>query len=381
MLAVKGLFVIKDLIGTLAARGNRRISTAVLLNPSLDNRYFLGDLAVGHLVVLSALRSLFTVLALDLYDLGLLLLNLGERRGRGDNLEQLPAQYAGQGKCRDLAVGSRLGLLGSRICCGRLGFLLRLALRIALGIALTFRRRRLLLRMLGLALLCRLAFRLLRSNPGFRILVLRRSLLGCSLGMGAAAPAMTASTGFARGALPRLLARRLLALDLGINHRLRLNRLLLAGRRLSGFLIFFGLFGLNGRSWLVLLLALYGICAPGKTAPGTARTRGLLGRLLNIVCNLGMPFGLMLDVLLRSLKVSAATTFGLLRLNMLLSTSRFLHFDGLFLGGLSIRLILLSNGATEALLLGAALRIALAASAKAASACLGSEGTHDMLVK
>ena len=54
--------------------------------------------------MLSALRSLFAVLALDLNDLSLLFLNLGERRGRGDDLEQLPAQNAGQGKCRNLAM-------------------------------------------------------------------------------------------------------------------------------------------------------------------------------------------------------------------------------------------------------------------------------------
>lgn len=58
MLAVKSLLVVKDLVGTLAARGNRRIGTSVLLDPSLDDCDFLGNLAVGHLVVLSALRSL-----------------------------------------------------------------------------------------------------------------------------------------------------------------------------------------------------------------------------------------------------------------------------------------------------------------------------------
>ena len=92
MLAVKSLFVIEDLVGALAARGNRSISTAVLLDPSLDDRNFLGNLAIGHLVVLSALWSLLAVLALDLNDLGLLFLNFGERRGRGDDLEQLPAR-------------------------------------------------------------------------------------------------------------------------------------------------------------------------------------------------------------------------------------------------------------------------------------------------
>ena len=91
VLAVKSLLVVKNLVGTLAARGNRRIGTSVLLDPSLDDCDFLGNLAVGHLVVLSALRSLFVVLALDLYDLCLLLLDLRERRRRRDNFEQLPA--------------------------------------------------------------------------------------------------------------------------------------------------------------------------------------------------------------------------------------------------------------------------------------------------
>ena len=91
VLAVKSLLVVKDLVGTLTARGNRRIGTSVLLDPSLDDCDFLGNLAVGHLVVLSALRSLFAVLALDLYDLCLLLLDLRERRRRRDNFEQLPA--------------------------------------------------------------------------------------------------------------------------------------------------------------------------------------------------------------------------------------------------------------------------------------------------
>ena len=91
VLAVKSLLVVKDLVGTLAARGNRRIGTSVLLDPSLNDCDFLGNLAVGHLVVLSALRSLFAVLALDLYDLCLLLLDLRERRRRRDNFEQLPA--------------------------------------------------------------------------------------------------------------------------------------------------------------------------------------------------------------------------------------------------------------------------------------------------
>ncbi len=66
---------------------------------------------------------------------------------------------------------------------------------------------------------------------------------------------------------------------------------------------------------------------------------------------------------------------------MLLSASRLLHPDGLFLDGLSIRLTLLSNGATEALLLGAALRIALATPTKTAASCLGRKGTHDVLIE
>ena len=188
VLAVKSLLVVKNLVGTLAARGNRRIGTSVLLRSKLDDCDFLGNLAVGHLVVLSALRRLFAVLALDLNNLSLLLLDLRERRRRRDNFEQLPAQNAGKGKRRDLAVNVRPGLLGSSICCGRLRLLLRLALRIALGIALALRHRCLLLRTNGLALLRRLALRLPRRNLGLRILVLRRGLLGCSLGMGTAAP-------------------------------------------------------------------------------------------------------------------------------------------------------------------------------------------------
>ncbi len=66
MLAVKSLLIVKDLVGALATRSDRRIGTAVLLDPSLDDCDFLGNLAVGHLVVLSALRSLFAVLTLDL---------------------------------------------------------------------------------------------------------------------------------------------------------------------------------------------------------------------------------------------------------------------------------------------------------------------------
>ena len=65
MLAVKSLFVIENLVGALAARGNRSIGTAVLLDPSLDDCDFLGNLAIGHLVVLGALWSFLAVLALD----------------------------------------------------------------------------------------------------------------------------------------------------------------------------------------------------------------------------------------------------------------------------------------------------------------------------
>lgn len=79
--------------------------------------------------------------------------------------------------------------------------------------------------------------------------------------------------------------------------------------------------------------------------------------------------------------MGTAATLGLLDLSMLLSASRLLHPDGLFLDGLSIRLTLLSNGATEALLLGAALRIALATPAKTAASRLGRKGTHDVLIE
>ncbi len=79
--------------------------------------------------------------------------------------------------------------------------------------------------------------------------------------------------------------------------------------------------------------------------------------------------------------MGTAATLGLLDLSMLLSESRLLHPDGLFLDGLGIRLTLLSNGATEALLLGAALRIALATPAKAAATRLGGKGTHDVLIE
>ena len=55
--------------------------------------------------------------------------------------------------------------------------------------------------------------------------------------------------------------------------------------------------------------------------------------------------------------------------------------NSLILDGLDIRRILLSHGATEALLLGTALRIALAAPAKTAAARLGRKGANDALVK
>ena len=101
----------------------------------------------------------------------------------------------------------------------------------------------------------------------------------------------------------------------------------------------------------------------------------------DIVCNLGSLFGLARNILLLGLKMRTAATLGLLDLSMLLSASRLLHPGGLFLDGLSIRLTLSSNGATEALLLGAALRIALAAPAKTAASCLGRKGTHDVLIE
>lgn len=71
--------------------------------------------------MLSALRSLFAVLTLDLNNLSLLLLDLGERRRRGNDLEQLPAEDTGQSKRRNLAMSGRLRLLGGRIVCSRFG--------------------------------------------------------------------------------------------------------------------------------------------------------------------------------------------------------------------------------------------------------------------
>ena len=88
--------------------------------------------------------------------------------------------------------------------------------------------------------------------------------------MGTAAPTMATAARLARRALLRLLISRLLALGLGINLKLRLNRLLFASRRLNGFLSLFGLLVLSGRSRLALLLTPYGIRAPRKTTSGTA---------------------------------------------------------------------------------------------------------------
>ena len=183
MLAVEGLLIVEDLIGALATRGNRRIGTAVLFNPCLDNRNLLSDFAIGHFVVLSALRRLFTVLAFNLYNLGLLLLDLGERRRRGDNLEQLPAQYAGQGKCRDLAVDGRLRPLGRVISRGRLSLCTGLTLGICPGIAFLLGRGRALLRTLGLIPLRLLALELLHRGLDLLISVLCRCLLGHGLGI------------------------------------------------------------------------------------------------------------------------------------------------------------------------------------------------------
>ena len=90
----------------------------------------------------------------------------------------------------------------------------------------------------------------------------------------------------------------------------------------------------------------------------------------------------MRDILLRGLKVSTATTLGLLGLHGFLLLRGLLRLDSnLGLDSLGIELILLSHGATEALLLGTALSIALAAPAKAATAGLGRKGANDALVK
>ena len=81
---------------------------------------------------------------------------------------------------------------------------------------------------------------------------------------------MATAARLARRALLRPFISRLLALGLGINLKLRLNRLLFASRRLNGFLGLFGLLVLSGRNRLALLLTPYGIRAPRKTTPGTA---------------------------------------------------------------------------------------------------------------
>lgn len=90
----------------------------------------------------------------------------------------------------------------------------------------------------------------------------------------------------------------------------------------------------------------------------------------------------MRDILLRSLKVGTTATLGLLGLHGLLLLRGPLRLgSNLGLNSLGIRLALSSNGATEALLLGAALCIALAAPAKTAASCLGRKGTHDVLIE
>ena len=211
---------------------------------------------------------------------------------------------------------------------------------------------------------------------------MRRRLLGRGLGIRATTATVTTTARLARSALPCLLISGLLSFDLGVGRRLRLGRLLLASHRLNGFLGLFGLIGLSGRSRLALLLTLYGIRASRKTAAGTTRTRSPLGRLLNIVCNLGRLFNLMRDILLRSLKVSTATTLGLLGLHGLLLLRGLLRLgSNLDLDSLGIELIPLSNGATEALLLGTALSIALAAPAKTAATGLSRKGANDALIE
>ena len=80
--------------------------------------------------------------------------------------------------------------------------------------------------------------------------------------------------------------------------------------------------------------------------------------------------------------MSTATVLGLLGLHRLLLLRRLLRLgSNLGLNSLGIRLTFLSNGATEALLLGTALSIALAAPAKTAAAGLGRKGSTDALVK
>ena len=88
------------------------------------------------------------------------------------------------------------------------------------------------------------------------------------------------------------------------------------------------------------------------------------------------------DILLCSLKVSTATALGLLGLHGLLLLRGLLRFGSdLDLSSLGIELILLSNGATEALLLSAALRIAFAAPAKATATRLGGKSANDVLIE
>ena len=90
----------------------------------------------------------------------------------------------------------------------------------------------------------------------------------------------------------------------------------------------------------------------------------------------------MRDILLRSLKVSTATTLGLLGLHGLLLLRGLLRLgSNLGLDSLGIELILLSHGTTEALLLGTALSIALAAPTKTAAAGLGRKGANDVLIE
>ena len=165
-------------------------------------------------------------------------------------------------------MGSRLSLLGSRICCSRIGLLLRLALRIALDTALTFRSRRLLLRTFGLALLRRLTLGLLHWSIHLRIFVARRYILGGILSVRAATATMTAAARLARSTLPRLFNRRLLALSLRIGRSLLINRLLFTDFRLGRL---HGLLGPHLRNLINLLLTLYGVRATCKAATGTAR--------------------------------------------------------------------------------------------------------------
>ena len=90
----------------------------------------------------------------------------------------------------------------------------------------------------------------------------------------------------------------------------------------------------------------------------------------------------MRDIPLHSLKVSTATTLGLLGLHGLLLLHGLLRLSGnLGHNSLGIEFILLSHGTTEALLLGTALSIALAAPAKTAAASLGRKGANDVLIE